>query len=74
MIGLVIPKALWRFVARRDDPFDPDAVALLKNGGEFLRQVLGRLARRFIESMFCLAPISNPRLKVPIVLVLGGHQ
>ncbi len=43
MIGLVIPKAFWRFVARRDDPFDPDAVALLKNGGEFFGQVLGEV-------------------------------
>ena len=29
--GLVIPEALGRFVARADDPFNPDAVALLKD-------------------------------------------
>jgi hypothetical protein len=40
---LVIPKAIGRFVPRADDPLDPDAMALLKDGGEFLGKVLGEV-------------------------------
>lgn len=43
MLRLVIPEAFWRFMARADDPFDPDAVGLLKNRGEFFGQVLGKV-------------------------------
>jgi hypothetical protein len=38
-LGLVVPKAVGRFVSRADDPFDPDAVSLLKDRGEFFWQV-----------------------------------
>jgi len=43
VLGLVVPEALGRFVARRDDPFNPDAMALLKNRGEFFGQVRGEV-------------------------------
>jgi len=43
VLRLVIPRAFGRLVPRADDPFDPDAMALLKDGGEFLGEVLGKV-------------------------------
>ncbi len=35
VFSLVVPEAIWRPVAGADDPLNPDAVAFLKNVGEF---------------------------------------
>ena len=43
MLALVVPEAFGRFVARAVDPFNPDAVALLKNRGEFLGEAFGEV-------------------------------
>ena len=43
VLRLVVPEAIWRPVPRADDPFDPDASAVLKNGGEFFGEVLGEV-------------------------------
>jgi hypothetical protein len=38
---LVVPEAIRGSVPRTDDPLDPDAGALLENGGEFFGEVNG---------------------------------
>jgi len=35
VLVLFKPETIWRGVSRDNDPFNPDSVALLKNGGEF---------------------------------------
>ena len=40
VLGLVKPEAIGRPVPRADDPFDPDASAVLENRGEFLGEIV----------------------------------
>jgi hypothetical protein len=65
VLGLVIPEAFRRFVARRDDPFNPDAMALLKNRGEFFGQVRGEVGEEVHRVHVLFGPNLQPTFKGP---------